>query len=337
MKRLTIAFLQELCALVPQQQQALAQMIREELMEDIAGIMPGANSRFCSSAAQALQSDAVALRARLEAIPAPQELFPLWEQIAALCEKARMMHGETRNQLSGTDCPDPGCLHLCTAQEEPVLRRILNDYLHLEMYRLLVLGGMELFRRIPPLSDIPDQPAARLRYEREYLRPAAQRIEQTQPFGLWAVCFQPTRRLGPAATLPAYILCAPDEKAGSLLPGEYNIRVRASDILFQGMGLLTNLTPDTIERAQHEPVRDRVLVRDLWDCQGEDPIGGFAAHCGEKLYAVDAGSLFAAAALVQGGRQINRRREAQQCLYCGAPAAPRQVLCTGCLRRVELR
>lgn len=337
MKRLTIMFLQELYAFVPQQQQALAQMIREELMADIAEIASGADSRFCSPTAQTLQSDAIALRARLETSPGQQEIFSLWERTAALCEKARTMREQTRRQLSGVACPDPDSLHLCTIQEEPVLRKMLNDYLHLELYRLLVLGGTEVFRQIPPLSDFPDQPAVRLRYEQEYLRPAAQRVEHTQPFGLWAVCFQSARRLGATATLPAYILCAPDEKAGNLLPGEHQILVRRSEILFQGLGLLTNLTPDTIERAQHEPVRNRVLMRDLWGCQAEDPIGDFAAHCGEELYAVDAGSLFAAAALAQGGRQISRRRETQQCLYCGAPAVPHQVLCANCLRRIELR
>lgn len=340
MNRLTAIFLQQLYGYVPQKRELLDRARRELLLQMDRALpellSPG--TLFGSSQGQKLRQQASRWKQQAEQCTRMEEIAPLLYQLQALEKQERQLHAQTRQEIQGSGFVDGTQLHLFYRSEQRDALRILNEVIRVELFRIAALGGAYRFKNVPPLAAVPDLLADRLAYYKNSLMPVLQDLSDQVLYGCWAFRFQAESAVGPLGKLPGYLITDPNPAKAALLPGEYTVLTTSRGTLYQGVGCLTNLTPDTVEQAQRGPVQDRIPVAELAArLYGDDPVRTLGDYFGNKPYIVDPYELFAAADVAKGAQALEDRGRARRCLLCGKALTKPVPLCASCVEKVCLR
>ena len=255
-----------------------------------------------------------------------------------LCETAKRLHKETCEQMESYTSVDGGKVHFFYAEEQRLAQKIVNEWIQIDLYRILILGGPRYFEQIPVLKKVPLLLADRVRYYKTQVMPVLSSLNPKQRYRYWAVQHKEECRMGPLATLPAYVLCEPAKRSARLIPGEYKKLEAVGGVLYQGLGRLTNITPDTIEEAQSDGVYDTLSMEMLEKAWGRgDPIMALQTMFAGKWYAIDPYELFSKAAALEASWTILRRGQLRQCVYCGSLVEHQVPLCPQCIKRIKVR
>lgn len=341
MNRMTAAFLQTLYEYAPQKKELL-ERARQELLRQLERDLPNALSAatlFCSPEAQHLQKQIDGWKTRAERIVSMRELTDQMEDLEQLCSQEKRLHTRTQTELARPGFLNVGNLHILYLSEQDNALRVLNQMIQIDLFRIVALGGPDLLRHIPPLDRQPNHLDLRLNYYKTYIQPALDRISEADQYGSWAFCYQDMVRAGPLARLPAFQIAEPVQKLGTLLPGEYKMTVSGRGMLYQGVGRVTNITPETVVEAQNTTVQARITPKQLFDGmnQTSDPVQALQLVMGKRFYSVSAADLFAAADFVVSAHVIVQRGYSRQCFLCGQPVQGNAPLCSHCMEKTIVK
>lgn len=341
MNRLTAAFLQTLYEYVPQKKELL-ECVRQELLRQLEHALPNAISAgtlFCSPEAQQLQKQINSWKTGVERIVFMREATDRMQDLERLCNREKQLHTRTQTELARSGFVDVGNLHIFYLSEQDDALGVLNQIIRIDLFRIVALGGPDLFRHIPPLDRQLDHLDLRLNYYKTYIRPALDRISEVDQYGNWAFRYQDMVRAGPLARLPSFQIAEPDQKLGTLLPGEYKMRMLGSGPLYQGVGRLTNITPETVIEAQNTTVCANITPKQLLGGmeRNVDPVQALQSVMGKRFYSVNATDLFAAADYVVSARTILKRGYGRQCFLCGRSVQGNAPLCPRCMEKTIVK
>lgn len=341
MNFLTAVFLQQLYTYAPQKEE-LMQLARRELLRELDCSMPDAISPgtlFCTAQGQQLKREITEWKTKVEHCSRMEDVIRGLRSLQKLKDREERFHEETQREIRNPGFVDSARLHVFYHREQGEALRILNEVIHVELFRIVCLGGVRRFSRIPPLARVPDSLVERLAYYKDYLIPSITDLEENALYGYWAIRYQPDSRTGPRGKLPAYSIAEPKNSKGKqLLPGEYQKIPIVQGTLYQGIGCLTNLTPDTVERAQNMQVHDQIPVVELSSrLYRLDPIQALASYFRQEFYAVDAYELFAAADVAQSANTLMERGQTESCFLCGSAVKNNAPLCSSCVEKVYVK
>lgn len=341
MNRLTAAFLQTLYEYVPQKKELLDRA-RRELCRQLEHSMPNALSAatlFCSPEAQQLRQQIDRWKAGAQRITSMRELIDRLEDLEQLCSREKQLHTRTQAELARPGFVDVSNLHIFYLPEQEDALAVMNQIIRIDLFRVVALGGPELFRHIPPLDRQPNHLDLRLHYYKTYLQPALDRISEADQYGNWAYRYQDLVRTGPLAKLPSFQIADPSQKLNNLLPGEYKMTLSGRGLLYQGVGRLTNITPETVTEAQDATVCTTITPKQLIGGMDRnvDPVQALKSVMGKQFYSVSAADLFAAADSVVSARTILQRGYGRQCFLCGQPVQGNAPLCTRCMEKTVVK
>lgn len=341
MNRLTAVFLQQLYACAPQKQELLKRAQRELLLQLDRSLpellSPG--TLIASAKGQELRQQAARWKQQTEQCSRMEDITLLLEQLNALQKQEQRLHTETRQEINRSGFVDGTKLHLFYRSEQRDALQVLDEIIRIELFRIAVLGGAQRFNAVPPLAAVPDILADRLAYYKNCLMPVLLDLSDQMLYGCWAFRFQEESRAGPLGNLPGYLIAEPNPaKATGLLPGEYTVLPAAKGTLYQGVGSLTNLTPDTVEQAQRTSVQDHIPVAELAArLYHGDPVRALGDYFGNNPYIVDPYELFATADVARGALELAERGRTRHCFLCGKALKNRAPLCAACVEKVCLR
>lgn len=341
MNRLTAVFLQQLYACAPQKQDLLKRAKRELLLQLDRSLpeLLSPSTLIASAKGQELRQQTVQWKQRTEQCSHMEDITFLLEQLYALQKQERQLHTETRREIQSSGFVDGTKLHLFYRSEQRNALQVLDEMIRIELFRIAVLGGAQRFKAVQPLAAVPDILADRLAYYKNCLMPVLLDLSDQVLYGCWAFRFQEESRTGPLGNLPGYLMAEPNPaKAAGLLPGEYTVLPTAKGAVFQGVGCLTNLTPDTVEWAQRVSVQDHIPVAELAArLYHDDPVRVLGDYFGSTPYIVDPYELFAAADVARGAQELAERGRTRRCFLCGKALKNQAPLCTACVEKVCLR
>lgn len=340
MKRLTAVFLQQLNNYVPGKEQDILACMRRELQRQLDVVLPDVSAPgtlFCSARGKQLQRDLNNWKRQVAGLLHVSQAVTCLDQLETLCREAEQLRQETRQEIRCEGGVDPARLHLFCGAEQAQALAVVDELIRVELYCVAVLGGAELFGRIPPVDRVAHTLSDRLDYYKKYVVSALSGVEDNKAYGVWAFVQQDEIRAGPLGSLAAFLPCSPDKSAVDLLPGECRSGMTSRGVVFQGVGCVTNLNPNNIEMAQHEKVESTIPVQELarrldtWD-----PIRALKECYVARPYAVDACELFAVASMAQSARVLLRRGQLGQCFLCGRTVRGGVPLCAQCVTKVKV-
>lgn len=338
MNRLTAVFLQELYTYAPQKQELL-QRAKQELIRELEHTMAeliSPSTVFGSVRGQELRQNIADWKQKVKQCTNMEDVSLLQTDLEKLKEKERQLRKETQSELQKSGFVDSARLHLFYFSEQKSALQILNEVIHVELFRIAVLTGARQFAKIPALASVPDSLSDRLIYYKNYLIPVLQSKDNRDLYGCWAFRFQENGHVGPLGNLPGYLITEPNlSKAEKLLPGEYTLLENPHGILYQGIGYLTNITPDTVEFVQRGQIKTYIPVAELAVyLYQNNPIRALESYFGSTPYLVDPYELFATANMAQEGRAMVARGRERKCFLCGQPVQNNTPLCSACAGKV---
>lgn len=340
MNQLTAIFMQQLSDDTSLSEEIL-ERVRKELVLELLRCLPKEmhpGTLYCSAEGENLKSQMLLWKEEAAKISKPSDAVRYLRSLKELCQTAKRLREETCQQIESYASVDGGKLHLFYAEEQRSVLKTVNEWIRIDLYRILILGGPAYFRKIPLLKKIPMLLLDRVRYYKTQVMPVLSLLDARQRYSYWAVQHKDECRMGPLATLPAYVLCEPAKRSERLMPGEYKKLEALGGVMYQGLGRLTNITPDTIEEAQSDGLYDHVPMEAFEQARGtQDPVKALETLYAGKWYAVDPYELFSKAAAIEASWTILRRGQLRQCLYCGSLVEHHVPLCPQCIKRIKVR
>lgn len=340
MNRLTTVFLQQLCAYVPEKKPELLACIRRELLRQMEVSLreeTASGTLYCSEQALQLQRDIQNWKQRVTGLQDPARAADCMLGLETLCRRAGQLHEETRREIAGAGFVDPARLHLFYVSEQKQAQAVMEELGRVELFRAAVLGGVPLLSRIPARRIGAVGLAAKLEYYKNYLVPACAGMEGATLSGVWAFQEVSSQRAGPMGNLAGYRPCDPDKEIHELLPGECRRKDTSRGIVYQGVGCITNLNPNTMEAAREKGIAQTMPLGEMIKrIEFGGPIRALQNYYGNTPYLVKADELFAVASMARSARQLLNRRQTGQCMLCGRALQEQAPLCPQCLARVKV-
>lgn len=260
---------------------------------------------------------------------------PLLKRLNRLCAEVDDMRRDTQQAIASPGRLDPEQVHILPGAEHAAATQRLYDALCIEMFRLMAAGGGGKINALPPLQYVHPTVQGYYQYYAQHVCPALEMLDRRKRYGMWAFQFREQARMGLMAKLPAYVQIAPKAERTPLLPGEYHVLSASTGGVWQGMGVLTNVTPQTVARAQAEGVHDTVTPAMLSRVRMNDSPSQILDQCFPGgFYAVDPAHFFSVLSIARASRSLLLRQGNNQCLYCGVDGAGGS-LCLSCLGKVR--
>lgn len=259
----------------------------------------------------------------------------MYRQLIALCNEAEDLYRETRRALMHPGTLDAEQLHVIFAEEQQAAIKQLYEAICIEMYRIICAGGAAAVNRMPQLKYTHATLESYYNYYHQHVVPALRMIETRKLHGVWAYQFRPQAKIKNLIRLPLYVQVEPKKEKSPLLPGESHPVGTGSSLSWQGMGALTNITPDNIAEAQFEGIQHRITPDNFAQASLNDAPEKVASQCFRgKWYAIEPAHFFAVFNMVRCERTLTLRAGNSQCMFCGADHS-NSLLCLSCLEKVR--
>ncbi|MBR6570616.1 MAG: hypothetical protein IKK75_09195 [Clostridia bacterium] len=269
---------------------------------------------------------------RMAAIDATSKLF---RRLKKLCEEADALRKEARIAWQNPGKLDPERLHMVFAEEKAAAEERLYAAVSLEMFRLVAAGGGRRFADLPRLQYVHPTVEDYYQYYAKHIIPALDIMERSKRFGLWAFQFKEQAHTGGMSRIPVYVQAPIKPDKTPLLPGEYRVYGSGANTIWQGLGAITNLTPDLMTRAQSEGIECNFRPEHLRKTSLNGTPAQILDQCfAGRLYAIDPVQFFSVLTIVRSARTLILRVNNNQCMYCGADGA-NGSLCLSCLGKVK--
>lgn len=341
MDYLTVLFLNQLAGQVERADELL-KLVRKELLAEferqmscnmVSGVL------FYTGRARALQQRCAQWLESARQLPQIGAGKALLRELETLAKESDFLRQETRNQLQSPASIDMDRMHIIDPQDHEQTLRLIEEMIRFDLYRVAAIGGGALLTRITPFRRVSATLEAYMDYYRQEVLGALNMCSETRKYAFWAVQHRGDGKCGAYAKLPAYVIAEPKKVKHPMLPGEYQIIEDRGGILMQGVGMLTNVTPNNILSAQDAGVGYKPTVRQILQC-GADlsrPDQVLAGSFEGGYYAVDPFEFFGMLSAAEDARVILRRGQLQQCFLCAAPVQNNAPLCPACMKRVQIQ
>lgn len=271
---------------------------------------------------------------RIGSMTRPIQGLELINQIEQLHSAWQKLHEQAQKQMYTAGSVDMKRLHVVRRSEEASFRSWFLELVQIQLYRVLVLGGAERFRKMAKLRD--ESAEALIDYYRRQILPALDMLTREQLSGVWSVSWRRNSAFGGQITLPGCRLAPPQGKNCDILPGHYRIIRQSGETIYEGRGLLTNITPGTVLRAQREGfLSENELRADalLWMSEMDmsmEPRAILRTTVQKGLYALEPYDYFSKFSFVCGMIQLKERKRNRVCPLCGGVMSRTELGCAGC-------
>ena len=325
------------------QEERAATIIRESMSVEFSEHtreLLSSETLFFSAEGLALQQDLLVLKREIEKLFHAKDAVKLGAKLKTLYIRAEELHRETQREIRKSGRIRAAKLHFFYADEKEAALDILEEYVRVELFRVLVFGGGSLFSRCKPLKGFQHTLQDRMKYLVYELAP----VTDSQSFKIlaktryWAVVHQDEMRAGPMGHLPGMLITDPVKTDHRFLPGEHGLLSGRGGLILQGIGHLTNVTPENIEKAQLRNNLQKVITPEMLkpyvDCLS-DPDSVLNHIFSDKLYVISPAQYFAAASYAEASLAISNRHKLGKCLLCGQ-SAESGLLCERCGRRIRI-
>ncbi len=295
---------------------------------------------FFSDEGHALHQDLLVLKRDIEKLLHAKDAAKLGAKLKTLYVRAEELHRETQREIEKNGRIRAAKLHFFYADEKEKALDILEQYVRVELFRVLVFGGGSLFSRCKPLKGYQHTLQDRMKYLVYELAP----VTDSQSFKLlaktryWAVVHQDEMRAGPMGRLPGMLITDPVKTDHRFLPGEHGLLPGRGGLVLQGIGHLTNMTPENIDKAQLRNNLQTVVTPEMLKPFVDylsDPDSVLNHIFSGKPYVISTEQYFAAASCAEACITISNRRRLGKCLLCGQ-SAESGLLCERCGRRIRI-
>lgn len=342
MNTLTAVFLDVLGSETGQAQRA-AELTKKNMraeFEKRTGELLLSSTVFFSDEGKCLKQKLCMLKKQIESINGARQAVEINRELSSLYVEAEKLHRETQRQIHKRGHIDVRKLHFFYQKEQSDALDILENYNRAELYRIAVLSGGQSFLTRKPLACFSHSIQDSLRYLKEEIVPVTDAVQfRKLENGLyWAAQHTDLMRAGPLGSLPGFTMIDPIKTDHRFYPGEHAVLPYRKGIVLQGIGYLTNLLPENVEKAQGRgclitKISPDNLMPYIDYLQNPDVL---LEHLfGERYYLISAEEYFAAASYAEVSYTILRRARIGQCLYCGKPAS-RGKFCDTCVKRIKL-
>lgn len=258
-----------------------------------------------------------------------------YRRLLALESEAEELHKETQRAIASPGNLNPEKLHCIFKEEKDDALNRLTGAVRFEMYRLVAAGGGTALSSLPLLKYIHVTVEAYYDYYVRNVLPAIESLEHRKRFGVWAYQFKEQSKLGGLIKLPVYLESEPKSLKRRMILGETEQITSGSNLIWQGIGAITNITPDTIAAAQEKGIRIAVKATHLMNGHLHESPSQMLDRCySGEWYAIDPANLFAELNIALLANTLLGRREMRRCLYCGSDGAD-NLLCLSCISKVR--
>ena len=342
MKRLTAVFLHVLGTETNMQEQA-AELVRNGLraeFEKRAGRLLSSGTLYFSEEAHRLQQNLMMLRQRVETFRDAGDAVLFSDELEKMYIEAERLHRITQKQIRRAGRIDVRRLHFFYQDEQAEALDILDEYIRIELYRILVLCGGDAFRKCKPLRGYKYTLADRIQYLKSEILPVTDsgKLKSYAEGLYWAVQHRDAMRTGPMGILPGYEMVPPAKVDHRFLIGEHRSVSVRSGLVYQGVGCLTNVTPKNVEKAQLKGFLSAELLPEQmypYADQLQDPDQILPEIFRDTFYVIEAAHYFSIASYVEASKAVGRRKRLGQCLFCGKNAEG-ACFCEQCRRRIKI-
>ena len=342
MNKLTAVFLDVLGAQTGQMKRA-ADLVKVNMQAEFAertGELLSPGTLFFSDEGRELKQQLAALQSKIEHIERAQQAVGYVKQLKRLYIRAEKLHRDTQKQIRKKGYIDARRLHFFYRGEQSEAIEILENYIRTELYLTAAFGGGRVFLTRKPLKSFRHTLQDRIRYLKEELLPITDTQNFRQDVGsrYWAVQHQEAIKAGPMGVLPGFVITEPVKTGHRFVPGEHAALPSRKGIILQGMGYLTNLTPQSVENAQ---IKGALITRITPDQllkytdYLQDPDSVLGTVFAGKYYLINAAEYFGAASYAEASVAIQRRSRLGQCVFCGKPVEG-EYFCGNCEKRIKI-
>lgn len=263
------------------------------------------------------------------------EMRILFKQLAAFELEADELYQETQQSLSSIGKLNADTLHVVFYEDQSNAKQRVYQAICLEMFRLVAANDGEVLSKLPLLHYEHSDLLSYYKYYSQKVLPALKLAEHHKRFSVWAFQYREQAKVGPLAKLPVYIHATPKQEKNVILPGEHHLVGSNSTEIWQGVGSITNLSPDNIQQAQFEGVYHSVSLQQLNTCRLTDTPTQILDQCfAGKWYAINPSHFFSMLSIALCSRTIKLRASHKQCLYCGSEGAS-SSLCLSCISKIR--
>ena len=342
MKELTAVFMDVLGRKTGQEERATA-IVRESMRAEFGAHTKdilASGTCFFSDEGYALRQELYALERRIDKFSNAAEAGELSVRLKEMFIRAEELHRETQKEIRKPGHIRAPKLHFFYGEEQEAALEILEDYIHTEMFRILVMGGGELFQTLAPLKGYAHNLEERMHYLTDVIYPVTdtETFRKVSSSRYWAAVHQEEMRQGPMGRLPGMLMTDPVKTDHRFIPGEHRLLPWRNGVVLQGIGYLTNVTPKNIEEAQAkgrlQTSVSSVLLRP-YTSYVSDPDSVLAHVFEGRLYVISPAQYFAAASFAEANAALSSRSRLGQCLFCGRDADA-GTLCSSCSRRIRI-
>lgn len=258
-----------------------------------------------------------------------------YRRLLALENEAEELHKETQRALASPGSLNPEKLHCIFSEEKDDALNRLTGAVHFEMYRIVASGGGAVLNSLPLLKYIHVTVEAYFEYYVYNVLPALESLEHRKRFGVWAYQFKEQSKLGGLIKLPVYMESEPKSMKRRMILGETEQVTSGRNMIWQGIGAITNISPNTIAVAQEKGIYTIVRSNHLMNGYLQEAPSQILDRCfGGEWYAIDPANLFAELNIALLANTLLGRREMRRCLYCGSDGA-NNLLCLSCISKIR--
>ena len=333
MNHLTIAFMCRLSEHTQAQTQLLQRM-QKELLSEMQKRLPAFLHRvtsFLSSQGNEFSAKLNQWMDDVQHMGSIDVSGKLFRRLQRLCTEADKLAKESRAAWQYPGKLDPDLLHFVFPEQKEEAESRLYSAVCLEMFRLVASGGAERFIHFPKLQYVHPTVRDYYLYYAKHIIPALIVMDRHRRFGIWAFQYKEQARTGGMSRMPVYIQTAPKIERTPLLLGECRSSGAANAAVWQGLGALTNITPENIVRAQSEGIIHSIRPEQLKNLRLNTTPTQILEQCFPgQWYALDPVHFFSVLTTARCARTLMLRINNNQCLYCGTDGA-NGSLCLGCL------
>ena len=342
MKELTAVFLDTLGKKTGQETRA-AQLVQNNMRQEIAertGDLSSSGTLFFSREGLGLKQDLEMLKRKTDNLAEAYQAASVCRQLHELFIRTEELHRATQREIQKKGHIRAQQLHFFYAGEQEEAYEILESFIKTELYRILVLGGSNMFSACKPLRAYPHTLQGRMDYLLKEILPVTdtQKFKKLSVTRYWSVSHFDEMKAGPLGVLPGYRVTDPVKTDHCFLPGEHRLISWRGKVVMQGVGYLTNAAPETIENAQKNgKLKTDLKPEDLLSCTEnlEDPDEVLTRVFSGSLYAVSFSRYYSVASYVEACRAVEKRSRVGRCLYCGQEREAGSF-CSRCAKRIRI-
>lgn len=336
MNALTIIFMEKAASHTSLADQIIQRLSDELLKEAGMRLAPflKAETRFLSSEGRSFEQKMHQWMKAASALEQASSAKALFRDLEKMEEKGNRLHAETLQEINSPGAIASDRIHILFLEEQHQAQSRIQEAIELEMYRLVLAGEGPRVAELPKWKYVHPALGDLYLYYAQQVEPLLLRADPEKRFHAWAFQYKDTARIGTMARLPAYVRVAPKTLKTRMIPGECKL-IMGTLKQWQGIGALTNVTPQTVGRIQTERFHTSIQVSQLSQLALIDEPEKLLNRVFQgELYAIQADDFFAALTMAGFAQTLRVRMGMGQCLYCGAEHAS-STLCDSCFSKVS--